>query len=538
MKPQHSREHVAQAVTDFLNLDAPSSLRRFSHERGIPPSTLHYWLTRYKEIPSAPETKAFFESPAGLAFLHLMLISLHVCFTKVGAASVRNVSSFLIQTGLDHFVAASVGSQQELSKRIDQQIVCFGQEQTRRLAESMPKKLICVAEDETFHPDKMCLVVIEPVSNFILLETYADKRDSETWTRLLAEAVAHLNVEVVWQTSDEARGLLHHAKFGLEAQHAPDLFHIQQEIGKGASRALNLSLDQAQKRHQELMNKAPVVKDVSGGKLRMEPNHQCQRQQIQAGMALAQAYANRARVKQARRQISQAYHPYDLLSGKARDGDAVTSLLQDAFKAIKTATCQLGECCHKRIEKARRLIPEISATVTHFFILINVIVDQAFACDQLRKQLKEALIPGFYLQAVAEKEKDPKRRELISRRASTLLLSFHQRAGPFAKLSDDQHAHLKEVAQECAGIYQRSSSCVEGRNAHLARYHRGFHRLGDERLQALTVIHNYFVRRPDNTTAAERFFKAEHDDLLDWLVKHLPLPARPRNRKTKTKPAA
>lgn len=36
----------------------------------------------------------------------------------------------------------------------------------------MPKKMIMLCEDETFHPE-ICLVAIEPVSNFILVERYA-----------------------------------------------------------------------------------------------------------------------------------------------------------------------------------------------------------------------------------------------------------------------------------------------------------------------------------------------------------------------------
>ncbi|MEF8770227.1 DUF6399 domain-containing protein [Candidatus Accumulibacter contiguus] len=45
---------------------------------------------------------------------------------------------------------------------------------------------------------------------------------------------------------------------------------------------------------------------------------------------------------------------------------------------------------------------------------------------------------------------------------------------------------------------QRSSSGVEGRNGQLALHHQGRHRLSDRKLAALTVVHNYHIRRADD----------------------------------------
>ena len=66
---------------------------------------------------------------------------------------------------------------------------------------------------------------------------------------------------------------------------------------------------------------------------------------------------------------------------------------------------------------------------------------------------------------------------------------------------------LEKAARDCAQIFQRSSSCVEGGNAQLALRHQGIHRRSDRHLQALTVMHNYYVRKRDGTTASERFFE-------------------------------
>jgi hypothetical protein len=44
-----------------------------------------------------------------------------------------------------------------------------GQAQRSVLATGMPPRAVTVCEDETFPPD-VCLVAIEPVSNFIVVE--------------------------------------------------------------------------------------------------------------------------------------------------------------------------------------------------------------------------------------------------------------------------------------------------------------------------------------------------------------------------------
>ena len=83
----------------------------------------------------------------------------------------------------------------------------------------------------------------------------------------------------------------------------------------------------------------------------------------------------------------------------------------------------------------------------------------------------------------------------------------------------------------CVQTFQRSSSCVEGRNGQLALRHHSFHRFSPRKLKALTTSHNFFLTRPDGSTAAERFFGHPPNPLFDSLLQALPLPPRPaRNR--------
>lgn len=101
---------------------------------------------------------------------------------------------------------------------MEAEIGAFGKQERARLAAGMAPKKISVCEDETFHPET-CLVAIEPVSGYILLEKYAEHRDAETWNKAINQATDGLAVEVVQSCSDEAIGIVRHVREELGAHH-------------------------------------------------------------------------------------------------------------------------------------------------------------------------------------------------------------------------------------------------------------------------------------------------------------------------------
>lgn len=79
-------------------------------------------------------------------------------------------------------------------------------------------------------------------------------------------------------------------------------------------------------------------------------------------------------------------------------------------------------------------------------------------------------------------------------------------------------------------VFQRSSSCVEGRNGVLSLLMHRFHNLEEKTLRVLSIVHNFGVQRTDGTTAAERFFESKHSDLFEYLVTNVRIPARPKRQ--------
>ncbi|WP_353618526.1 DUF6399 domain-containing protein [Spartinivicinus marinus] len=58
--------------------------------------------------------------------------------------------------------------------------------------------------------------------------------------------------------------------------------------------------------------------------------------------------------------------------------------------------------------------------------------------------------------------------------------------------------------------------------------HYNLKRMSSSKLKALTVVHNYFIKRADGATAAERFFEEKPIDLFEYLIDHLDYPAKRR----------
>lgn len=193
-------------------------------------------------------------------------------------------------------------------------------------------------------------------------------------------------------------------------------------------------------------------------------------------------------------------------------------------------TADLTDRCKKRVNKAQRVVGSMVATIAFFFQMIDIYLDNMQLSDRDKHLMHNYLIPGHYLKLAASKQRDVDRKADILQKAQKLLSIVDRLDGPGDEYSDCKIEKLEKAARDCAQLFQRSSSCVEGRNAQLALRHQGIHRLSDRQLKASTVVHNYYIKRRDGTTAAGRFFEAKTNDLFEFLLNHVDYPVRPRNR--------
>src|SRR3989475_7427490 len=234
-QPRWDRLERADLFEQYRELRTQGiSERQAAKELNVPRTTLQAWRGWHDTLDICPRVAEFLQSGPGPAFLHRIVIAFHLVCVEVGACGMRLVCLFLHLTGLNRFVAASYGAQQQVNMPIEQAIVDYDQTEPPRLAKAMPHKDLTVTQDETC-TGGLCLITMDPESNFILVEQLAQARDQTTWNALMAPALAPLNCRVIQSTSDEAPGLLASVEHYLEAHHSPDLFHVQHELVKAVS---------------------------------------------------------------------------------------------------------------------------------------------------------------------------------------------------------------------------------------------------------------------------------------------------------------
>src|SRR5262249_16982295 len=125
------------------------SQRQAAKVLDVPRSTLQAWRTYQEKLDEHPAVVAFFHSVPGLAFLHRLILALHVVFVEVGACGIRLGWLFLQLTGLNRFVGASYGTQHQVNRHMEEAIMAYRHEESTRLAQEMPPKEMAMTLDET-----------------------------------------------------------------------------------------------------------------------------------------------------------------------------------------------------------------------------------------------------------------------------------------------------------------------------------------------------------------------------------------------------
>jgi hypothetical protein len=491
-----------------------------------------------------PALIAFLDSPAGYRFLRRLVAALHLVFHLAGPAGIRSLTRFLELSRLDRFVASSFGAQQTLAVRLEGLLVRYADEEKPRLAATMSPQQISACLDENFHGAQPCLVAVEPRSNFLLLEAYRPQRDGDTWTAALGQALAGLPVEVIQVTSDQAKGLLACARDGLQAQHTPDLFHVQRELSKATGLALHRQVEAAQKEVDRARSHAQAQRQRQQDYQR-GPRPPGRPPDFAGALRLAEAVEGQAvadlercqerqeQARQAVRGVAEDYHPFDATSGRPVTAATVGQRLRKRLGAVDAVVqaADLGESSREAVAKVRRWLAPLVASLAWFWDRVDELVAGLGLTAAQRRAFREQLLAGLYWQREAARGRDAAQRQQRRALAKRLLEAAWSAAGALGQLAEAQRQEVARVAAAAVALFVRASSCVEGRNGRLSLYHHGQGPLRDGRLQALTAVHNFVVERADGTTAAERFFGSKPRPLFEWLLERMPELPRPAQRR-------
>jgi len=538
-KVHRTEPAIARKVIAFQELVKLKKHKKSAREAAdileVPNSTMQSWRERKTSEKVPIELAEFFATPVGADFLQRNVMAA-MKQMKCGSVGIRGMQEYLHNSGLDNFVASSEGSLQKFWVRCEIYILEFGEREEKRLALGVRHRKITAGLDEMFRGRRPCLVAIEVVSNYILLEKFTEDRTADTWKKELEPRLSELNIELGQVVSDLC-GAIRAVTKDLGAKHISELFHAQREISKATSAPL---ASQERSAEKDLIEAEENIKKIQEKPLRLGKEDSKKQQigkqneiekAINARDNLKVEFAKKAKrrdkVKTAVKEMSKIHHPIDLKNGALQSAEKMKGRFDEQFEIIHDCAedADLSESSVDRIEKSQRAFDAIICYMKYFFTIYTAFVEGLRLCIEQEKFFNEVIFPLSYLKMIwgrlPRKTKEENKQLLQN-------LEARIRDAPW---SGEIKKELMKKGKEMAEIFQRSSSCVEGRNGVLSlNYHR-FHRLNIRSLKVLTIVHNFDARRSDGSTAAERFFESKHENLFESLVANVRIPGRPQQQK-------
>jgi hypothetical protein len=519
-----SRPAIANKVISFQELTSLKKTKLSEREATslleIPRATMQSWTSQKMVQEDFFELMEFISTPGGQKFLQRVVMAAYQTL-HFGCGGIRSMQEFLELSRLDLFVASSEGALQNFSVRCESFIVSFGTDEEKRLAEKMKGRKITAALDEMFRRRYPCLVAIEIVSGYILLEKFTENRTAETWRKEMQPRFDTLNISLDQVVSDLCGGIRACART-MGAIHVPELFHIQHEITKATAGALNSQEREFAEALSESEEKLKKIAQKHGE--RSEKFREAQGIRNLKEHGYERRRERRQKVKSAKKEFGKIHHPIDLQTGKLQTAEQIKERFDDQLKIIEQCAneAELSQSSKKRLIKARKGFEGIVEYLKYFFIWYVAFVNALKLDTEQEPFFQEVIFPLSYLKMIWRRLSREEREELKG------LKECLERKLDAATYAEPVGIGLMARGRECAEKFQRSSSCVEGRNGMLSLYHHRFHRLNERGIKALTVMHNFHIKREDGKTAAERFFNQSHKNLFESLVENVRIPGGPR----------
>jgi hypothetical protein len=300
-----------------------------------------------------------------------------------------------------------------------------------------------VVADEHFHSGKPCLVGLEPLAGFLLIECYRDRRDADTWKEAIAQGTAGMPVEVIQMTSDLARALVCCAENGVQAAHSPDLFHGQRDLLKPLLLPLTRPLQQAEK-DLEKARKHTARLDVPDDQVQspqeLEALIAAVRHEMAGEERLRQAKARQEQAVQEVGGVADDYHPFDRHTGRPVLAEEVGQRLNEHVDRLAEVAAEagLGTKATQAVNKSRTWLTTLTGCVAWFWCLANARVEELDLSEEQERVVKEKLLAGHYWAMAAGRARTAEERKRLREMAEELKTGAWQAGGTLAALSEEE----------------------------------------------------------------------------------------------------
>jgi len=393
-------------------------------------------------------------------------------------------------------------------------------------------------------------------------EQASPKKDSSSWQAAIESNLSPYPVQIKQLVSDRATALVQLGKADyLNINSMPDLFHFKQIlaqkagtiIGKARQKSLKLYReikesgvfyskrkpyedrylyhDNAHRKYQigmDLINKAIHAFDINGQwKNPLEVRRQITKAIVMIEEALI---SSRALTNTLKAENKETLDLYGIVKQKQEDGFKVEVIeklyrqIPDILEGLKQWQDWTKERLHKFVDQCfeQHVFPQTKPIKVKSYLLYN-------------------LLPLIYWQTILSRTSCKKRNKNLRKYYQKLILRCEQKikCHPLHEfLTLEQKQICRIWCEEIARSFQRASSQVEGRNGYLAFVHKANRGMSKQRLNVLTVVHNFDIRGLDSRTPAERLFgkimqeqlQRGFPDLFEFALKSVTSFPEPRHK--------
>lgn len=512
----------------FANISkyGKQSLRKIAQATGLSKDRVARSIESVSKRDKYPESPMW-EREEGQAWLRRMVIAMLYEFGMKGNQGAERMSEFLKRIQVDTHVGVSPTALRTMKRVIEEEVAKFQREQEAGQKGAEVRQIVA-AGDETWLGDKMLLVLMDLGSGYLVMEEEAQDRSYETWQAKGQARLQDMGVEVKHFVSDRAKALIKLATASFGTLAGADIFHAQYDISKWLGRSLSgqkgresKQLNEAVEKKDELERKKARAEKLAEQEQRIQA---CQERLNEIDKA-KEAYAK------AQQAVSAAVHAFSVQDNCAQSSEQVEKQLEQQAKRFEQIAQEQSVSDNKDAAgKFRRQIEDVSSVVDAWWQWTTASLTQFKPTEKLTQWLLFVLLPVIYWFHQLHKTQNPDMKILYEKAWRDALTAYAVHPVTLT-MSPDDLEHWRSWGEWASGNFHRASSAVEGRNGVLSLSYRNGRSLSNNRLAALSSIHNYDTHRRDGTTPAERLYGQQFPDLFEWLLSQmgaLPLPRKAR----------
>jgi hypothetical protein len=496
---QAGKEKLFQGIEAIASATGISKSSVQRHQQGI------------KRRNQYPESE-WWETEAGSAWLKRLVLGSLFFFGIKHGIGVGELSQFLKALHLELHVGCSPSALAELKQQLKDTIEAY---ETAQAGHCQPQagQGIGVGGDEVFFGLPV-LVLAELSSGYLLTEVQCEDRTYETWK----EQIGHWWSQGGWQchflVSDRAKALIKLATDGLGCVSVADLFHALRALGQPIGTALG-------------RQQAQLVKQMNTLKATWESDHD-NANRLKLSQALSELSTQQVAVSQDQQDyhaaistITLSLHPFTLDTAEPQTGSEIATALDPPLTQLRHLANTYGQQkALLAIETFQQQIPTMIQGLHAWWQWTTQALGAQTSNIDIQNWILGCLLPWVYWLQQVDKTQQPERKARYQQAAD---IAAQQLLGhPLTQsMPAAQRQAWIDWARWMANNYQRTSSAIEGRNGYLTRLHHAGRGFSTQTLKVLTIIHNFHLKRPDGSTAAQRLFDYEFPDLFEWVVEHM-----------------